>query len=69
MPLRRTSIPDRRPSRISGGASTVTGSSGHASGTPRTVAADRPVITAPAGRASVAPRHRTGWVTFVPALT
>jgi hypothetical protein len=49
--VRRTSRPRRCPSRVSGGTTTWIGSSGQASRTPRTVAADRPVITALDGNA------------------
>ncbi len=62
---RRRSSPSRRAMRRPIGAMTSTGSSAAATGAPRTVAAEDPVITASAGRNSVAPRHRTTWVTRV----
>jgi hypothetical protein len=55
----------RRPS----GAMISTGSSAAASAAPRTAAAERPVTTASGGRNSVAPRHRTSWVTGVDRST
>ncbi|OLT19297.1 hypothetical protein BJF78_11105 [Pseudonocardia sp. CNS-139] len=67
MSVRRTDSPRRCPSRISSGASTCTGSSGQAIRTPRTVAADRPVITTPAGIASASARQRRSCVTVADA--
>lgn len=65
--MRRTSTPLRRAICVSNGATISTGSVARANGIPRSVAADRPVITAAAGKASAMPSQHTGWLTDIAA--